>query len=59
MFAEPICSKEYVMISCIGDKKIGKFSMSGAHFHLESCGMVDCSLGVDCSINIMWIDGAL
>jgi len=47
------------MISCIGNKKIGKFSVSGAYFHLESHGMIDRSLGVDRSINITWIDGAL
>ena len=47
------------MISGIGDKKIGKFGMLGAHFHLESCGMVDCSLGVDCSINVTWVNGVL
>ena len=52
MFAEPICSKEYVVISSVGDEEIGKFGVSGAYFHLESCGMVNHSLGVDCSINV-------
>jgi len=47
------------VISSIGDKKIGKFSVLGAHFHLESRGMVDCSLGIDRTINVSWIDGAL
>ena len=47
------------MISRIGDKKIGKFGVSGAHFHLERCNMVNRSLGVDCSINVSWKDGVL
>ena len=47
------------MISSIGDKKIGEFSVSGAYFHLELCSMVNCSLGVDCSIDISWEDGVL
>jgi len=59
MFAKPICPKEYIVISSIGNKKIGKFGVLGVHFHLESRGMVDCSLGVDHSINISWVDGAL
>src|SRR6266705_5327616 len=52
MLAEPICPKEYIMISSIGDEKIGKFSVSGTHFHLERRSVVNCSLGVDRSINI-------
>jgi len=47
------------MISSIGDEKIGEFGVSGAHFHLERSSVVNCSLGVDRSINISWIDGAL
>jgi len=59
MLAEPICPKEYVVISSIGDEKIGKFGVLGTHFYLERRSVVNCSLGVDCSINISWIDGAL
>src|SRR6266581_8584500 len=59
VFAEPICPQEYVMVSSIGDKKIGEFGVSGAHFHLERRSMVNCSLGVDCPINVMWKDGVL
>src|SRR6266704_5614105 len=59
VFAEPICPQEYVMISSIGDEKIGNFDVSGAHFYLERRSMVNRSLSVDCSINVSWKDGVL